>query len=101
MSESKTPANELTNDETVKNEIPPTQDITQKGGKSKTMKNKKNNKKTMKNKKNNNKTMKKSANGLMKWTDFVVKLFRDNRKKNPKYQYKQALRDASKILKKK
>jgi len=90
-----------TNAETIKDEeIPPAISQEQEGGKSKTMKNKKNNKKTMKNKKNNKKTMKKSANGLMKWTDFVVKLFRDNRKKNPNYQYKQALRDASKIMKK-
>jgi hypothetical protein len=78
----------------------------QAGGKMKTMKNKKGMKKqkgmrkTMKNKKDNKKTMKKPVNGLMKWTDFAVKLFRDNRKKNPKYQYKQALKDASKILKK-
>jgi RNA polymerase-interacting CarD/CdnL/TRCF family regulator len=110
MSDSNAPTNELVNGETIKGEeiqnkelseeIPQAIPQEQKGGKVKTMKNKKANKKTMKNKKSNKKTMKKSANGLMKWTDFAVKLFRDNRKKNPNYQYKQALQDASKILKK-
>ena len=29
------------------------------------------------------------------WNDFALKIFREERKKNKKYSYKQALRDAS------
>ena len=99
MSDSTTalPAPELSNAEPVKNDQMPQE---QKGGKVRSMKNKKANKKTMKNKKANKKTMKKPVNGTMKWTDFVTKIFRDNRKTKPEYQFKQALKDASKMMKK-
>jgi len=104
MSDSNTalPAPELSNPEPVKNDQMPQDQMPQeqKGGKVRSMKNKKSNKKTMKNKKSNKKTMKKPVNSPMKWTDFVTKIFRDTRKTKPEYQFKQALKDATIILKK-
>jgi hypothetical protein len=37
---------------------------------------------------------------MTSWTDFATKYFREQQKKNPKYQFKDALKAAGKLYKK-
>jgi len=69
------------------------------GGGKKKPKSKKSTKKGNKNMKKSRKTMKKKK-GKSEWTTFVTDLYKKNKKTNPLYMFKNALKDAAKIYKK-
>ena len=69
------------------------------GGGKKKRKSTKSTKKGNKNMKKSRKTMKKKK-GKSEWTTFVTELYKKNKKTNPLYMFKNALKDAAKIYKK-